>query len=89
MPRPLLDGAFHVPARRDIDRPLVLGSAIFGAGWGIGGFCPGPGIASLALGLIPAFAFTASMLAGVLIFDHRAALAARLRVLSSPAGKDA
>lgn len=89
MPRPLLDGAFHKPLRRDIDRRLILGSAIFGVGWGIGGFCPGPGIASLALGLVPALVFTASMLAGVLIYDNRAALAVRLRIWRLRADVDA
>jgi uncharacterized membrane protein YedE/YeeE len=86
MPRPLLDRAFHVPERRNVDRPLIVGSAIFGVGWGIGGFCPGPGIAALALGLIPPLVFTASM-AGVLIFGHRAALAAWLLALRSRADK--
>ncbi len=48
---PVLDDRFHIPERKIIDRPLVLGSALFGIGWGIGGFCPGPGLAALALGL--------------------------------------
>jgi uncharacterized membrane protein YedE/YeeE len=89
MPRPVLDDAFHVPQRRDIDRPLIVGSAIFGAGWGVGGFCPGPGIAALALGLVPALVFTASMLAGILVYDNRAALALHLGLRGSRAGEDA
>jgi uncharacterized protein len=66
---PLLGGEFQIPTRKTIDRPLVLGAAIFGVGWGMGGLCPGPAIASLALGLVPTFVFTAMMLAGIIIFD--------------------
>lgn len=47
--RPALDDRFHLPANAVIDRPLVLGSAIFGAGWGLAGFCPGPAVASLSV----------------------------------------
>lgn len=67
---PVLDDRFHIPERKIIDRPLVLGSALFGIGWGIGGFCPGPGLAALALGLPAAFVFAAAMVAGVLLHDH-------------------
>ncbi len=66
---PVLDDSFHIPTRAAIDRPLVLGAALFGIGWGVGGFCPGPGIAALALGLAPAFVFTAAMAGGVLAHD--------------------
>jgi len=48
--RPLFAEAFQVPTRKDIDRRLVLGSAIFGIGWGIAGICPGPALASLGAG---------------------------------------
>ncbi len=47
-PAPLLDGTFRVPATDRIDAPLLTGAAIVGVGWGIGGYCPGPGIALLA-----------------------------------------
>lgn len=47
-PRPLLAESFGVPTFRHIDRPLLLGSVLFGIGWGIAGYCPGPAIASLA-----------------------------------------
>jgi uncharacterized membrane protein YedE/YeeE len=67
---PLLDDAFHIPERAAIDRALVLGAALFGVGWGIGGFCPGPGVAALALGLPAAFVFTAAMAVGVLAHDY-------------------
>ncbi len=45
MTRPALDAQFHLPTNTVIDRPLVLGAAIFGAGWGLAGFCPGPAVA--------------------------------------------
>ncbi len=46
-------------------RDLILGAAIFGAGWGLGGFCPGPAITSLASGAPPVFVFVAAMAAGI------------------------
>jgi uncharacterized membrane protein YedE/YeeE len=68
--RPLLDSKFHLPVKQDIDMSLVGGAAIFGAGWGMSGLCPGPAIASLALGLPPSYVFAVTMLAGILIHDH-------------------
>jgi len=57
-----------LPARdRRIDAPLVLGAAIFGVGWGLSGYCPGPVIVSLGLGARAAFAFLASMLVGIVV----------------------
>lgn len=52
------------------DRRLVLGSALFGIGWGIGGFCPGPGIAGLSLGRIEPLLFVAFMLAGMILHNR-------------------
>ncbi len=63
-PAPLLGGRFLVPERKDIDLPLVLGAAIFGAGWGIGGYCPGPALTALSNLNLEAFAFVAAMIAG-------------------------
>lgn len=68
-PSPMLGGTFRVPDRRDIDRRLVLGSAIFGFGWGVAGYCPGPGIVSLGSGGAAALTFVAAMLAGMLAFE--------------------
>lgn len=67
----LLGGALHWPTARDIDTPLVAGSLIFGAGWGLAGFCPGPGIVSMATGEPKAVAFVAAMLVGMLVFELR------------------
>ncbi|RFZ88029.1 YeeE/YedE family protein [Shinella sp. WSJ-2] len=68
--RPAFDDRFHLPDNRVIDRRLVLGSALFGIGWGIGGFCPGPGIAGLSLGRIEPLLFVVFMLAGMILHDQ-------------------
>ena len=60
-----LGGAMHWPSSRDIDRRLLLGSLIFGAGWGVAGFCPGPAIVAMGAGEIKALVFVAAMLAGM------------------------
>lgn len=70
MSRPLLADSFHLPMNSRIDAPLVIGSAIFGLGWGLGGFCPGPAIASLSLGLTPSLIFVAFMQAGMVAHDR-------------------
>lgn len=70
MSRPLLADRFHLPVNSRIDAPLVVGSAIFGLGWGLGGFCPGPAIASLSLGLTPTLVFVAFMVAGMIAHDR-------------------
>ena len=62
--RPLLASAYQIPTRRDIDIPLIAGAAIFGIGWGLGGYCPGPAISALSLGLWEPLIFVAAMLAG-------------------------
>ena len=64
-----LGGAMHVPTARDIDKRLVLGSLVFGVGWGLAGFCPGPAIVSAAAGQPKAMAFVAAMLAGMWLFE--------------------
>jgi len=64
---PLFAAALHVPQRRDIDRNLVLGAAVFGIGWGLAGVCPGPAFALLATGQPFALVFAAAMVAGMLI----------------------
>jgi len=67
--RPLLADVAAWPARKDIDRPLLAGAALFGAGWGLVGLCPGPAIANLAT-LSPAvLLFVAAMIAGMVAHD--------------------
>lgn len=68
-PKPLLAPKFFIPSRTELDRPLLLGAAIFGIGWGLAGYCPGPGIAALGLGTWEAPAFIAALAAGSL--THR------------------
>lgn len=70
MRHPAFDDSFHVPTSRRIDSPLVIGSALFGLGWGIGGFCPGPALASLSVGLSQTFLFVIAMLVGMTLHDR-------------------
>ncbi|MFY3385921.1 DUF6691 family protein [Paracidovorax sp. MALMAid1276] len=64
-----LGGAMQLPASRDIDRRLVVGSLIFGVGWGIAGFCPGPAIVSAGAGQPKAIVFVIAMLMGMWLFE--------------------
>jgi uncharacterized membrane protein YedE/YeeE len=66
---PLLAPTFRLPSATRIDRPLLLGAAIFGLGWGLIGFCPGPALAALGLDGLPVPIFILAMLAGMLL--HR------------------
>ena len=68
--RPAFDTRFDLPTRRRIDAPLIAGSALFGIGWGLAGFCPGPAMAALSTGLLPVAVFVAAMLAGMLLHDR-------------------
>ena len=65
----LIGAAMKLPTAQHIDRRLVVGSAVFGVGWGIAGFCPGPALVALGLGEIKALLFVAAMLAGMGIFE--------------------
>jgi len=58
-----------LPTARDIDRRLVIGSVLFGIGWGIGGFCPGPGLVAVGMGEVKALVFVAAMLVGMGAFE--------------------
>ncbi len=62
---PLLEPAFEIPPSRPITAELVLGSAIFGIGWGLGGLCPGPALTGVALAAPGTLAFVPAMLAGI------------------------
>ncbi len=66
-PRPVLADGFDLPTKSALDARLLGGSALFGVGWGLSGFCPGPAVAALATGLTPVFAFVASMLTGMAV----------------------
>jgi uncharacterized membrane protein YedE/YeeE len=68
-PSPILHPKFLIPTRRDIDSPLIVGSGLFGIGWGLGGYCPGPGITSLSSGSMSALYFVGAMLGGMVLYD--------------------
>lgn len=78
-PAPLLESKFFVPTRRDIDRPLVIGAVLFGAGWGLAGYCPGPALVSLGSGRASVLVFVAAMLLGMWIEQRWMARRARSR----------
>jgi Predicted transporter component len=67
--RPLLATKSFWPTRHDIDRPLVVGSALFGVGWGLVGLCPGPALESLATLSPGIFVFVAAMAGGMALYD--------------------
>jgi len=74
---PLCAAEFHVPTARRIDARLIGGSALFGIGWGLAGFCPGPALASLSYGTLEPALFVAAMIAGMAIWEWRKVLVGR------------
>lgn len=66
---PAFDTRFEVPTNRRIDPPLVVGAALFGIGWGLAGFCPGPAVSALSTGAVPVVVFVAAMLSGMALHD--------------------
>lgn len=72
-----LGGAMQLPKNTHIDKRLVIGSLVFGAGWGLAGFCPGPALVSLASGYEKAALFVVAMLLGMLLFERLEAAAKR------------
>lgn len=63
--KPWADDKFHLPTRNDIDAKLLIGSSLFGIGWALAGYCPGPSLASLLTGGVDALVFVAALLAGM------------------------
>ncbi|HEY9649524.1 MAG TPA: DUF6691 family protein [Coleofasciculaceae cyanobacterium] len=66
--QPILAQKFHLPIKKDIDKPLIIGAALFGVGWGIAGYCPGPGITALALGIWNPLLFMVAFVVGSLAY---------------------
>ena len=64
-PQPIFGGKFHLPTATDIDARIIAGPAIFGIGWGLAGFCPGPAFTALTTGGSAALIFVATMLVGM------------------------
>ena len=62
---PIFDTKFHVPTRTDVDTRLIVGPALFGIGWGLGGFCPGPALTAIGLGAPGTLIFVRAMLVGM------------------------
>jgi uncharacterized membrane protein YedE/YeeE len=67
--RPALAETFDLPTSRRIDGPLVLGAALFGIGWGLSGFCPGPAVAALSTGAAPVLVVVAAMVLGMAAYE--------------------
>jgi len=78
---PLFGRGFVLPTRTDLDAELVVGAAVFGVGWGLGGFCPGPAVVDAVTGAAPVAAFVVAMLATMALFD---AIASRVSAAKSP-----
>lgn len=68
MIQPLMHDQFHIPTNRTVDSQLLLGGLLFGAGWGLVGYCPGPAIAGLAFGTWQTFVFVAAMGVGMWLY---------------------
>lgn len=67
--RPLMGSTFHLPSQHRIDLPLMAGSVLFGIGWGLSGYCPGPALVSLVTGAPGALVFLVTMLSGMVLFE--------------------
>lgn len=66
---PLLGGVYRLPAARRIDQRLLAGAMVFGIGWGLAGYCPGPALTSLGGGVSGAFVMVAGMVGGMLLYE--------------------
>jgi len=67
-PKPLVHTRFHLPVQTRLDRRLIIGAAIFGIGWGLAGYCPGPGISALVLGIWQPVIFVLALIVGSLAY---------------------
>ncbi|MFH0342488.1 MAG: DUF6691 family protein [Chromatiales bacterium] len=67
--RPLVEAVFYLPKLGSLDVRLIAGSALFGVGWGLGGFCPGPALTSMVSGLPTVWVFVLAMAVGMKIYQ--------------------
>jgi uncharacterized protein len=81
--RPVLSGGFSLPAEEKLDAALIWGSCLFGVGWGLVGFCPGPAVAAMVTGLPAVLGFVAAMIGGMTL---HAWLSAELTRRKRPSG---
>jgi len=82
--RPALSHKFHLPRQTRIDARLVIGAVLFGVGWGLSGYCPGPALASVVTGAPSALVFVAAMFAGMGVFTRFQAATAAEEPVSEP-----
>jgi uncharacterized membrane protein YedE/YeeE len=83
--RTVFGGTIHMPGAARIDGRLVLGAIVFGVGWGLVGYCPGPALTSLGVGGWPTLLFVAAMIAGMTVFEAVERIAAWRATRSRPA----
>jgi len=86
--RPIMAGEFQLPATRTIDLPLILGAAIFGVGWGLAGYCPGPALVASGAGIETALLFVPAMVAGAIAHRIVAARSNRSKESTGHEGPD-
>ena len=80
---PMFAAQYLIPTKRSVDMRLLLGAAVFGVGWGMAGFCPGPALVSFGSGAGPALIFTAAMLVGMLLHKGFEIMLARAQAAPS------
>lgn len=66
--KPFCSESFQIPTNTKVDKRLILGSVLFGAGWGLAGFCPAPAVAALSFGLAKPFIFCGAMICGMVLY---------------------
>jgi hypothetical protein len=85
-PKPIFGEQFHLPTAQDLDAKLLAGAALFGIGWGLGGFCPGPGLVSVVSGAKAPLVFVGAMTFGMVVqhfaFAPRAKVPGEVRIPS-------
>jgi len=87
--RPVLAERFQLPTKRTLDRRLIIGAGLFGVGWALAGFCPGPALTSIGSGASSALVFVAAMSGGMLLFKVFDAAVARRRSQAATKAPDA
>jgi uncharacterized membrane protein YedE/YeeE len=80
--RPFFSEQFHLPTKIDLDPRIIAGPAIFGIGWGLAGFCPGPAFTALGFGSASALVFVAAMFAGMVLARWSAHLPSLTRIVT-------
>ena len=87
--KPVFGDKFVLPTKKNLDVALVAGSALFGVGWGLVGYCPGPVVASLPAGALPTATFAGAMVVGFILYNRFEPAAARPNASRPPAPSQA